>query len=497
MKTFIQYSFLLLLSAAVSGLMCSCDDFLTENPESTYTTETFYTSQTDFEYAITAVYAEQQDLYDGQYGLLRMNNTRSDDTDCDDFNTYSDGYATFTDNAAVQATREIYASLYVMITRANSILIRIDDVEFANGDMKDYIKGEAYALRGWAYHTLGVLFGGVPLIVDAELTVAETRQVGRSTQAETFVQAAGDYQKAFGLLPDSWDTENAGRVTKYAAKAMEGRLYMFQGNYADAKTALEAVINSGLYDMADDYVKCFHADNENQPLNDRVWEVQYIGGQLGEGQEFSEISLQEDTSSPWNFVRGSSAGLNASSDLVAAYEAGDLRKDISLANNLEIKGTVDDRYFFIKFNRTSYEPKTTDDWDVNLPLIRYTDVLMMWAEAVNEISGPTPDAIDIINDVRDRAGLAPLTAAQTADQASFLAAIKHERRIEFAYEGLRWNDLIRWNDGVTVMNRFFQSTDEGNGQYSVEGEWRYIYAIPQEEITRYGDTSKMWQNPEY
>ena len=272
---------------------------------------------------------------------------------------------------------------------------------------------------------------------------------------------------------------------------------MFQGNYQAAQTALKTVIDSGIYDMADEYVKCFHSDNENQPQNDRIWEVQYIGGQLGEGQSFSEASLQEDTSSPWNFVRGSSAALNASSDIVADYEEGDLRMEVSMANNLTIKGVVDERYFFIKFNHTSYTPKSSDDWDVNLPIIRYTDVLMMYAEAVNQISGPTNEAVAIINRVRSRAGLADLTSAQTAGKDAFLTAIKHERRIEFAYEGLRWNDLIRWNDGVSVMNKFFQSTDEGNGMYEVEGEWRYIYAIPQEEITRYGDESKMWQNEGY
>lgn len=487
----------IVLVLCVAASLTGCEDFLTENPESTYTTETFYTSQTDFEYAIAAVYAEQQDLYDGQYGLLRMNNTRSDDTDCDDFNTYSDGYATFTDNAAVQATREIYASLYVMINRSNSILMRIDGVEFTNPTLKNYIKGEALALRGWAYHTLGMLFGGVPLIVDVELTAAETRQVGRSSQEETFAQAVDDYQQAYELLPAAWETDKAGRVTKYAAKAMEGRLCMFRKEYTAAKEALSKVIQSGLYAMANTYDKCFHSAYENQPLNDRVWEIQYIGGQLGEGQEFSEISLQEDTSSPWNFVRGSSAALNASSDLIADIEEGDLRQEFAMVNNLSIKGSIDDRYFFIKFNHTDYTPQSTTDWDVNLPIIRYTDVVMMYAEAVNELEGPTTEAVAIINQVRGRAGLAHLTAAQTASKDALRTAIKHERRIEFAYEGLRWNDLIRWNDGVTVMNKFFQASDEGNGQYKVEGEWRYIYAIPQEEITRYGDTTKMWQNPEY
>jgi hypothetical protein len=497
MKEIFKYAFILAFTISSCGLMCGCDDFLNENPESTYTTESFYTSQKDFEYAITSVYAEQQDLYDGTYGLLRMNNTRSDDTDCNDFNTYSDGYATFTDNASVQATREIYSSLYVIIERTNFILIRIDDIEFTDSNLKNYIKGEAHALRGWAYHTLGVLFGGIPLIVDAEYTVNEIRQIKRSTQEETFSQAIADYRKAFDLLPEVWDSENIGRVTKYAAKALEGRLYMFQGNYSSAQTSLKDVIDSGIYSMPSDYEKSFHADNENQPNNDRIWEVQYIGGQLGEGQIFSESSLQEDYASPWNFARGSSAALNASKDFINNYEEGDLRKEFSVVNNYPIKGVVDDRYFFIKFNHSSYTPQQSDDWDVNLPIIRYTDVLMMYAEAVNQISGPTPEAVKIINDVRGRVGLGELTSAQIGTKDAFLTAIKHERRMEFAYEGLRWNDLIRWGDGVSVMNNFFQQPDQGNGMYNVEGNWRYIYAIPQEEIARYGNADIMWQNPGY
>lgn len=493
MKTIYNY-FNLLSLLLVVFIFTGCDDFLTESPESTYTTETFYTSQSDFTYAIASVYAAQQDLYDGQYGLFRFSIGRSDDTNVYNTNTYMDGADTFTDNSSVQALENAWSSLYVIITRANSILVRIDDVAFEDANLKNYIKGESYALRAWAYHTLGIMFGGVPLIVDVEYKVDETKQIGRSTQEQTFAQAEADYKKAMSLLPASWDSEGTGRVTKFAAEACLGRLYMFMGNYPSAVTAFENVIGSGLYEMATEYVHCFSGDYNNSP--ERVWEVQYIGNLSGEGQTFSECSLPEYYTGEWA-ISGSSSAMQASTNLLAAYEPDDKRMDVTFVDNIIVQGGISDYTWFIKFNHGSYEPQSGTDWDVNLPIIRYTDVLMMYAEAVNEVSGPDPTIVGIINDVRDRAGLPNLTATQTCSKDAFREAIKKERRVEFTYEGLRWNDLVRWGDAMEVMTEFLKDSDEGNGIYKCDGVYRYIYAIPQEEITRYADTSKMWQNEGY
>lgn len=493
MKTRYKQIALSLLSL-VSVALYSCGDFLTEAPESTYTAEGFYASQADFTYAINAVYAAQQEVYDGKYGLLRFAIGRSDDTNCYNTNTYMDGADTFMDNSAVTALEKAWSGLYVIITRANSILIRIDQVSFSDTDLQQHIKGEAYALRGWAYHTLGVMFGGVPLIVDAEYSVEETKQVGRSTQAETFAQAGADYKKAIGLLPEAWDSDGAGRVTQYAAEACMGRLYMFMGDYTAAKTAFDRVISSGLYTMATKYVDCFSGDFNNTP--ERVWEVQYIGNLSGEGQTFSEVSIPEGYTGPWA-ISGGSEAMQTSTNLLAAYEAGDLRKAVTVIDGITVQGAINEFTWFIKFNHSSYVPQHANDWNVNLPIIRYTDVLMMYAEAINETEGPTPVAIDIVNKVRARAGLAELTPARTLSKDAFREAIKQERRIEFAYEGLRWNDLVRWGDGVEVMTKFFKDADEGNGIYKCDGTYRYIYAIPQEEITRYANLSKMWQNENY
>lgn len=491
-----------LLSCFIALLFTSCDSFLTETPESTYTTETFFTKESDFKYAINGVYAALQQVYDGtdatnaNYGLLRLLVVRSDDHNSFGTNLYDNGAGTFSDNATVTSTDKAWKECYVIITRCNSILIRIDKVEFSDSNYKNYIKGEAYAMRGWAYMTLGQLFGGIPLIVDAEYTSEQTKEIGRSTQEETFAQAESDLMNASELLPTTWSTESIGRVTKYAAQAVLGRLYMFLGNYNKASSALKSVISSGMYEMANKYVDCFSEAAKNG--KERVWEVQYMGGSVGEGEYYSEISIPEYYSGPWA-VTGSSAAMRVSTNLLNEYENGDLRKKITTADNLLIQNNVDEYTWFIKFNHYINKPSTTNNWAINLPIIRYTDVCMLYAEAQNEINnGPTTEAINILNQVRARAGLGVLNSAQISSKSAFLSVIKHERRIEFAYEGLRWFDLVRWGDFVNVMSTFFKDADEGNGLFSNNvKEFRKIFAIPLEEINRYANTSKMWQNPEY
>ncbi len=483
---------------ASGSLLTSCSDFLAPKAESLYTTETFYTSQQDFELAISAVYAVQQDVYDGQNGMLHFLIARSDDSNSVNTNLYSDGAETFTDTSSGTCTANIWQSMYKIITRCNSILIRIDAVNFDDTSVKNYIKGEAYAMRAWAYDNLGKFFGGVPLIVNAEYSTAEIYTIKRSSQDETFAQAVSDYKAAIDLLPAAWGSDDAGRVTKYAADAALGRLFMFMNQPANARTYLEAVINSGVYSLAANYEDCFNDAYDNNVSKDRVWEVQYIGGLTGEGQTFSESCMPEGYSGTEGYaLRGASSAMQVSTDMVSAYESGDYRQKIATSD--QIKGTGAVGYTWCtKYSRHTYQPQSGTDWANNLPIIRYSDVLLMEAEAINATDGPTSTAIAYVNAVRNRAKLANLTSAQTATAATLLTAIKHERRAEFMFEGLRWFDLVRWNDFVSIMQTFLNASDEGNGRYSNNVQsFRSVFAIPQTEIDRYDNTGVMWQNEGY
>ena len=123
---------------------------------------------------------------------------------------------------------------------------------------------------------------------------------------------------------------------------------------------------------------------------------------------------------------------------------------------------------------------------------------MMYAECLNEEGYVTNgEAFNILNQVRARAGLQPLTSVTVPNQQAFREAIIQERRVEFAFEGLRWIDLVRWGIAQEVINEHFLAEDEGGGRYFMDGDYRYIFAIPNDEITRYNNESIMWQNPGY
>lgn len=487
------YSFLLAVCFAL-GCTC-CDDFLTTLPESDYSADGSYRSQADFEYAIAAVYAAQQELYQPNNSWFRAMIGRSDDTR--NGSTYMYGLDQFTDNANVDILTSSWKYFWQIISRANLILDKIDAIEFKDENTKQHIKGEAYALRAWSYYTLGWQYGGMPLI-DREMTVNETKTVARSSQDETFDFATADYKKAIELLPDTWSSTHAGRVTKNAAKGGLARLYMFRSDFSSAKPLLADIINSGLYKMESDYRDCFTDSKDNG--SERVWEVQFNGNQSGEGQAFSTGMLPEGyTDGVIIPFSGYSTAMLVSKNMDEAYEEDDLRKDLSIVTDIMVNGALQStHYYIIKYcHYDAYTPQDKNDWANNLPILRYTDVKMMYAECLNEEGYMSNgDAFNILNEVRSRAGLPALTSAEVPDQAAFRNAIIKERRVEFAFEGLRWNDLVRWGIATEVINKHFTHEDEGKGLYSMQ-DYRKIFAIPYNEISRYNDESVMWQNPQY
>lgn len=493
-KNISKYIVLLALGGSSLFTFSGCNDFLTTIPESTYSAAGSYQTQADFNYAIAAVYASQQDLYNTNASWARLIITRSDDTRTGA--TYVNGVDQFIDTDAVDHLTKFWQVGWQMISRCNMLLDRIDAVEFQDAELKNSIKGEAYALRAWTYHYLGWQFGGMPLI-DHELTVAETLQMPRSTQEQTFEFAANDYKKAIELLPEKWSGDDLGRVTKYAAEGGLARLLMFQSKFSEAKSYLADIINSGLYAMEEEYVNCFTDSHDNG--KERVWEIQFAGNLLGEGQNFASGMVPETYPGGDFFPFGGwSSYIYVSNSMVNAYEEGDLRKDVSVITNIMNDGVIDTKYFIRKFcHFEAYVPQNRGDMANNIPVIRYTDVKMMYAECLNEEGYvANGEAFNILNEVRRRAGLPELTSATVPTQDAFRKALIQERRVEFAFEGLRWMDLVRWGIAKEVMNEFLKEKDEGDGLYSME-DFRTVFAIPHVEIERYNNKDIMWQNSGY
>jgi hypothetical protein len=481
--------------------LVSCNDFLTVLPDSSYSVEGGYQKQIDFEQAIAGVYAAHQALYSQTLeSPMYMLVLRADETNVITPLAnigYLGGIERFIDDANNATHSKNYAAHYKIINRCNVILDKIDAVPFTDEATKKYIKGEALAFRAYSYWMLGSWFGGVPLIKKVT-TVAETKMIARSTQAETFASAGEDFTAAIALLPSvKWTGKYLGRITKYSAMGMQARMYMFTKEYTKAKPLLETIISSGLYSMEADYKNCFSESKENGP--ERLWELQYMGGQLGEGEQFTSGLMPSALTDPIQPFSGNSTVPVVSADMISAYEAGDLRKDASIITGLKWSGIVDNSNYFIrKYHYADvYTPKTQSDWGINLPILRYTDVKLMYAEVLNEEAySATGEAFNIINQVRARAKLAPLTSATTPDKTAFRNAIMKERRVEFAFEGLRWMDITRWGIAMDVMNAKLSKPIQDGGRYIMKSH-QTLFPIPFDELNRYQDDKVMWQNPGY
>lgn len=492
MKT--RYKLLLMALLGISTFS-GCDDFLKCEPESSYSVVGAYKTAADFEQASVGMYGRLQGLYAGNTSFLYALNMRTDELNVitpGAPNGYLGGLERFTNDALNGSTESWLNNFFGVISRANQILDKIDGGIFTDEAQRDYIKGESYFFRAYSYWYLGHLFGGMPLY-DKSYSVEETKLMPRSTQEETFDFAEKDFKSAISLLPERWSGNNIGRPSKYVAEAMLARMCMFRHQYAKAKPYLEDIINSKVYEMAAQYVDCVNESGEYG--KERMFEIQFMGGQLGEGQHFTPGCLPAEYRGELQTCNGYNSYPLVSTTLLAAYEPGDLRKDISVATNLMINGAVDDQNtYIIKFHHTAIKPVNQNDWGINMPIIRYTDVKLMYAEALNELDGVNDTSIAILREVRNRAGLATTTTFNTKED--FLKAIIKERQVEFAFEGLRWSDLLRWGIAKKVMNDFLGDVKQDGGIYVMK-DHQNIFPIPSSLLNTYANDKVMWQNPIY
>ncbi|MCX6222685.1 MAG: RagB/SusD family nutrient uptake outer membrane protein [Bacteroidia bacterium] len=477
----------------ITMIIFSCNKVLDLSPISSYNAGSFYNTQKDFELAVIGIY----DVSQGLMGRLIPSDLegRSDNISAlvltgQDFALVSK----FTDNAVTINIRDTWNMLWNMIDRCNAVIDKIDAGTFSDETRRSNLKGEAYFFRGYAYFQLGWMYGGVPLI-DRQMGIAEIKTTARSTQAETFAFAAKDFIQAAQLLPEVWATAELGKATKYTAQGILARMYMFQKKFSDAKPLLQGIIGSGKYQMATSYADCFLDSKDNSP--EHVFQIQYKTGNLGEGNPFVAFLTPTGMRTAF-FPTGGGEGMEVSEDLYNSYESGDSRRDFTVLKGFTtVAGQFDNKtLYFIKYAHGKI-PANNQDFDVNLPVLRYTDVKMMYAEALNEASyNPNGEAFAILNEVRARGGLSPRTSVQIPTQEAFRSAMLQERRIEFACEYLRWFDLIRTDKAMSVMNAWLATTKEGAGTFKMEA-YRILFAIPQVELDVNRDTKYMWQNPGY
>ncbi len=427
---------------AFGTLACACNEsFLDLSDPTAKSSERFYQDQTQVEQAVNGVYSQLQNITNSQYVFAEMpsDNTTvqlnpSDRGQTDRVEAYEFWNVTATNVNIASYYGDTYNTLY----NINTILAKMENTSFDEARKNQY-RGELLFLRAYHYFLLTQYFGDVVLVTEPLEDAADAFELTRSPEEEVYTRIIADLTDASTLLPTKADypAEDIGRATRGAALSLLGKVYLTRGDYVKAQQTMEQVLSLG-YDLLPDYAAVFDPTNKNHV--ESIFEVQYQGGNnLGEWSNFIYVFAPRDSEGAiTGFPTSRPQGWNIpTNDLIAAYEAGDRRKSVSLKEGYTNgNGDFVPIPFINKYNHPHTIVGRTDD---NWPILRYADVLLMLAEAINEVSGPE-QAYPYINRVRNRAGLDDL---QGKTKESFREAIRQERRVELAFENDRWFDLKR------------------------------------------------------
>jgi starch-binding outer membrane protein, SusD/RagB family len=494
-----KIKYMLVIGALLAG---GCKkSFLDLNPETIINGSAFYKTETEIQQAVNGAYSILQPLANESYWIF--GEMRSDNT-WFQYNTADRGREQweFVDEFLVPATAECISNFwknsYIGISRCNDVLDNVPNVTGWTDAARDQYKGEVEFLRAFHYFNLVRQFGGVPLRLTSTQSPDAATSKGRATADEVYAAIIADLKDAAAILPASYSGSNVGRATKGAASTLLAKVYMTQLNYTEALTELRKVQALG-YSLLPNYADVFDPNKKNGA--ESIFEIQYLGSQSGLYSTFmylfapytSGSSVTGDTKTA---INGSGSGWNIPThNIIDAYEAGDKRKDLSMADGYtDATGTFVNIPYVKKYNHGFTDVGRTND---NFPVLRYADVMLMIAECLNETAYTADgEAFQLLNAVRARAGLVAKTGATLATQAAFRDAIFQERRIELAFENHRWYDLVRSGKAVEVMNahgiaqKAISTLIPANGYQLTQN--KLLLPIPQTDV----NLDNLTQNPQ-
>jgi starch-binding outer membrane protein, SusD/RagB family len=399
---------------------------------------------------------------------------------------------------------ELWQAAFEGINRANYLHqykernLAGETVNFAG---KDALYGEVYFLRAYYYFHLVKFFGDVPLFTEKRLSLSESKTLSRTPKADVYNQIELDLAAAIDALPAI--QVQKGRITKYAAQALLGKVLLYQNKFAEAAAMLENVISANAFTLVPNFGSIFLVTGENGP--ESVFEIQYSNtspyynwGGITRGQ--GNYSIQQcgvrglNGSAAMPYAAGWSTNL-PTQNLATAYAAGDQRKNVTVLD-IEAYKTANPAfnitYQVAPFKNTGlynqkYLPRKGEtsgqvelNYQNNFRTIRYADVLLMAAEANNKATAPNDTkAQTYLNMVRRRAFGDNLHDITTTGAALY-QSILDERRLELAMEGDRFFDLVRTGQAAAKINGFVPGKHE-------------VFPLPQQEV----DISGLTQNTGY
>jgi hypothetical protein len=368
------------------------------------------------------------------------------------------------DNGAIG---DAWLALYNAISRCNNLIANVGVV--SNTNLKAQLEGEAKFLRALHYFNIVRLWGNAPLVLKPILAT-EAKQLVRNTKQEIYTAIEADLNAAIAALPITFTGTNTGRATQGAAKALLGKVLLTQQKYTQAVTVLKDLVptttNIYGYRLLPNVADVFNVANKNN--QEIIFAVKYNKAIVGEGHGLNQY-FNQPALDPL---------------LMAAYGTTDTRKD--LLTTVTINGTNRP----VKKYQDTFDP-SNNTLGNDYIIIRYADVLLMYAEALNEVSyNSTGEAFTYLNAVRTRAIAANFTSANLPDQLSFKTAVLQERRLELPLELHRWFDLVRTNTAITALQ------NSGLTKLNIQ-PFQYIYPVPQDEINVMNNPTGFPQNPGY
>lgn len=399
-------------------------------------------------------------------------------------------------------TRETWQNLFVGVFRANQAIANIPGITM-DATLKKRLVAEARFLRGFFYFELTLYWGRPPLMLAPS---TPTDQPPNATNEEAWAQVVKDFTEAAVDLPESYPSTELGRATKGAAYAFIGKAYMQQNKNQQAIDALNWLVEGpgkSIYGLMDNYRDNFLINTENN--KESIFEIQFAYKQTENGDDDANETINLNTgSSIAKFFSPNPIGFNDGAarkrwlvDTFNVEKTALGKRDPRLGWSFIFDSTDERGPAFTQIYGTTYAAlnipngsagmwfrKLLNDENRNFEsfssgnnyrMIRYADILLLYAEALNAV-GRTTDAYQYVNKVRQRVsvGMAPLPAGMS--QGRFFAQIKHERIVELAGEAWRWSDLLRWNEldaSLAARDPEFRNFVKNKNEY---------YPIPQRDI---------------
>lgn len=483
--------------------------------ENAITQEEFYTNANNLNAGLNGIYSALQSP--GIAGFPRLegmsDNCISDVTFAPDITAYASGISFVT--SLSRSVELFYGDNYTLIQRANLLLDNIDNVEAISDNEKELIRAEARALRAFSYMNLTYLFGGVPLLTSFTER-NEVLQISRAPRSEVVAFFLSEFEAASAVLGNSAASD--GRLTKQAVLGLWARAYLYEARLGNASwdAALNAAntalteANTGGNSLVDtdnpttDYQSLFLESNEGNA--EYIFSIRNNADDLGDNylENYSwqagglDQYIHQNLADAYGYADGSP--YTPGDDI---YVGRDPRLSTNIMhegltfNGLTYSGTdeggfvggnslgTDTNLFMNKFVTTDFTA-TWNQGTLDLPILRYSELLLMQAEALNETGG---DGLPAVNTVRDRAGLPALSGLS---QSELRDAITLERRLEFAGEGLRWFDLITLGISEEVINAIEE--ESANIVRGFTPNRSELLPIPQTELDL---NSNLTQNPGY